>query len=159
MTEIMLTLEAAVDNLDVEIKPFMKELFLSTPNLHQQLRASGSSGLPAGGGGEIKKSSTALSPMRQAPGAGGGGGLISPTGAGFHARSTSYSVSHYVRRNMGAALPTVSSAGVMDARSKFLSLFFSEHFFLFHSFNIRYIGTCAFSALQVAFLKDDGRHH
>ena len=42
VTEIMLTLEAAVDNLDVEIKPFMKELFLSTPNLHQQLRASGS---------------------------------------------------------------------------------------------------------------------
>ncbi|KAK6173602.1 hypothetical protein SNE40_017022 [Patella caerulea] len=35
VTEIMLTLEAAVDNLDLEFRPidFMRELFMSTPNL------------------------------------------------------------------------------------------------------------------------------
>ena len=35
VTEIMLTLEAAVDNLDVDMKPLTKDQFLSTPNLNK----------------------------------------------------------------------------------------------------------------------------
>ncbi len=37
MTEIMLTLEATVDNLDVDLRPLLKELCLSTPNLANEL--------------------------------------------------------------------------------------------------------------------------
>ena len=70
---------------------------------HWYIHSTGSSG------GEIKKSSTGLSPMRQSPGSGGGGGA---GGLNFHARSTSYSVSHYVRRNQ--QLPSIA----MDARGK-----------------------------------------
>ncbi len=33
VTEIMLTLEAAVDNLDVDLRPLNRDLFMSTPNL------------------------------------------------------------------------------------------------------------------------------
>ena len=33
MSEIMLTLEAAVDNLDVNVCPLVKDAFMSTPNL------------------------------------------------------------------------------------------------------------------------------
>ncbi|ESO93945.1 hypothetical protein LOTGIDRAFT_105090, partial [Lottia gigantea] len=38
VTEIMLTLEAAVDNLDLEFRPidFMREIFMSTPNLAKE---------------------------------------------------------------------------------------------------------------------------
>ena len=35
VTEIMLTLEAAVDNLDVDMRPLCKDQFLSTPNLNK----------------------------------------------------------------------------------------------------------------------------
>ena len=35
VTEIFLTMEEAVDNLDVEIRPLMKEIFMSTPNLNK----------------------------------------------------------------------------------------------------------------------------
>jgi hypothetical protein len=37
VTEIILTLEAVVDNVDLEIRPidFMRDIFMSTPNLAQ----------------------------------------------------------------------------------------------------------------------------
>ena len=42
MTEIMLTLEASVDNIDMDIRPidYMKELFMSTPNLSKEMKDS-----------------------------------------------------------------------------------------------------------------------
>ncbi|XP_021378295.1 protein furry-like isoform X2 [Mizuhopecten yessoensis] len=66
VTEIILTLEAAVDNLDLEFRPmdFMRELFISTPNLAKD------------GGSEGRKSCALMAPRHPSP---------------HHARSTSYS--------------------------------------------------------------------
>lgn len=50
VTEIILTLEAVVDNVDLEIRPidFMRDIFMSTPNLAQgQLGAESRRGLMA----------------------------------------------------------------------------------------------------------------
>lgn len=68
MTEIMLTLEASIDNLDLEFRPidFMRELFMSTPNLAKDI-------------GDHRRS--AITAPRQA--------------YPHHARSTSYTVSAY----------------------------------------------------------------
>ena len=42
VTEIMLTLEAAVDNLDVDMRPLVpRDLFMSTPNLTKESMRSG----------------------------------------------------------------------------------------------------------------------
>ena len=46
VTEIMLTLEAAVDNLDIELRPLNKELFMSTPNLMNIYRKGVAGGTP-----------------------------------------------------------------------------------------------------------------
>ena len=44
MTEIILTLEAVVDNVDLEIRPvdMMRDIFMSTPNLAQGLAGADS---------------------------------------------------------------------------------------------------------------------
>lgn len=65
VTEIILTLEAAVDNLDIEMRPmdYMREIFMSTPNLAKEYT-------------EGRKGSL-MAPRQAIP---------------HHARSTSYSV-------------------------------------------------------------------
>lgn len=75
VTEIMLTLEAAIDNLDLEFRPidFMKELFMSTPNL-----AKDSDG----------RRGAMTAPKQSLP---------------HHSRSTSYSVSVIIQRAHAAA--------------------------------------------------------
>ena len=85
MTEIILTLEAAVDNLNVDFRPidFVKELFLSTPNLNKEPRF------------DMKKSATVA--LRQSP--------------PHHFRSTSYSLSAVVRRAIASTPPVAESKG------------------------------------------------
>ncbi|GAB6027284.1 hypothetical protein CHUAL_001566 [Chamberlinius hualienensis] len=92
VTEIMLTLEAAVDSLDSDFHPidFVKELFKSTPNLNKDNRKSAPS-LPA------SQSYHGQSPQ---PG---------------HIRSTSYSVTFSTRKNMGS--PT-TDAKLMEVRNR-----------------------------------------
>uniref|UniRef100_T1J0K0 DAD domain-containing protein n=1 Tax=Strigamia maritima TaxID=126957 RepID=T1J0K0_STRMM len=86
VTEIMLTLEAAVDSLDSDFRPmdFVKELFKSTPNLNKDNRKSAPV-IP------ISQSYHGQTPQ---PG---------------HTRSTSYSVSYCLRRATGS--PTADIKG------------------------------------------------
>ncbi|XP_070197468.1 protein furry-like isoform X3 [Littorina saxatilis] len=72
VTEIMLTLEAFVDNLDLEFRPidFMRELFMSTPNLAKDQI-------------ELNRRSAIIAPKQQ---------------VSHHARSTSYSASVFMQR-------------------------------------------------------------
>ncbi|KAK4300624.1 hypothetical protein Pmani_027179 [Petrolisthes manimaculis] len=83
VTELMLTLEAAVDALDSDFRPieFVRELFKSTPNLNNKDRNKG----PLGYGmmGHFY-SGTSGQPPPQAP----------TTSPGGHIRSTSYSISY-----------------------------------------------------------------
>ncbi|KAK6976868.1 protein furry, partial [Biomphalaria glabrata] len=71
VTEMMLTLEASIDNLDLEFRPidFMRELFMSTPNLAKDF-------------GDSRRSAITAPKHAQA----------------HHARSTSYTVSAYTQR-------------------------------------------------------------
>ncbi|XP_076468272.1 protein furry-like isoform X4 [Babylonia areolata] len=75
VTEMMLTLEAFVDNLDLEFRPidFMRELFMSTPNLAKDQM-------------EINRRSAIIAPKHSYP---------HPS---HHARSTSYSASVFMHR-------------------------------------------------------------
>lgn len=69
MTEIILTLEALVENLDMEVRPidFMRDIFMSTPNLAKDIT-----------GAEARRSVLMAPKQQPAPQS--------------HARSTSYSI-------------------------------------------------------------------
>ena len=84
----MLTLEAAVDNLDVDLRPLMRELFLSTPNLSKEARS------------EMRKSAT-ITPLRP-----------NVPHHGTHCRSTSFrdNMSLLMRRSM------MSPSGVAETK-------------------------------------------
>ena len=71
----MLTLEAAIDNLDLDFRSidFMKELFMSTPNLTKD-------------GTDNRR-----------------GAMVAPKPSPHHARSTSYSASVIIQRAHAAA--------------------------------------------------------
>ena len=84
MTEMILTLESAVDNLDVDIRPVVKEIFMSTPNLNNDATIS------------IRKSATAT-PMRQ----------IQP--GPQHMRSTSCNPANFTRRAITSSPPVFDS--------------------------------------------------
>uniref|UniRef100_A0A8D8TGL4 Protein furry n=1 Tax=Cacopsylla melanoneura TaxID=428564 RepID=A0A8D8TGL4_9HEMI len=105
VTELLLTLESAVDALESDFRPLdhMKELFKSTPNLNNKE--------PGGGGPSGKRS-----PGLNVPG--GMVGLCSHMN-GIHARSTSYSISYCTRRqaNCTANLDNKAARGDMDSRS------------------------------------------
>lgn len=81
VTELLLTLEAAVDSLDSDFRPLdvMKDIFKSTPNLNNKDGANASSG--------GKKSPGGIMPQTQ--------NHMITLG---HARSTSYSVSYCTRK-------------------------------------------------------------
>ncbi|XP_041356858.1 protein furry-like isoform X3 [Gigantopelta aegis] len=78
VTEIMLTLEAAIDNLDLDFRSidFMKELFMSTPNLTKD-------------GSDSRR-----------------GAMVAPKPSPHHARSTSYTASVIIQRAHAAAMET-----------------------------------------------------
>ncbi|KAL9906690.1 microtubule binding protein furry isoform 3-T3 [Glossina fuscipes fuscipes] len=83
VTELLLTLEAAVDSLDSDFRPLdvMKDIFKSTPNLNN--KDGGTNSILAGG----KKSPSGMTPQ-------------SPNfSLQSHARSTSYSVSYCARKS------------------------------------------------------------
>ncbi|XP_069669911.1 protein furry isoform X4 [Periplaneta americana] len=93
VTELLLTLEAAVDSLESDFRPldFMKEIFKSTPNLNNKETVG--SGAVVGG--------------KRSPGCGVGyacnaGPLAQHLGQAGHTRSTSYSVSYCMRKASGS---------------------------------------------------------
>jgi hypothetical protein len=83
VTEIMLTLEAFVDNLDLEFRPidFMRELFMSTPNLAKDQ-------METLGPGNRRSAIIAPKSYYSHP---------------HHARSTSYSASAFMHRSHHAS--------------------------------------------------------
>ncbi|GFR96359.1 furry [Elysia marginata] len=85
VTEMMLTLEASIDNLDLEFRPidFMRELFISTPNLAKDLGGVGIGFSGEGGNTSQNRRSAITAPREAHP---------------HHARSTSYTVSAYTQR-------------------------------------------------------------
>ncbi|XP_047109734.1 protein furry [Schistocerca piceifrons] len=92
VTELLLTLEAAVDSLESDFRPldFMKEIFKSTPNLNNK---ESTVGVTTGG----KRSPGGVGVYQ-----GGGGPVAHHTGAIGHTRSTSYSVSYCTRKATGS---------------------------------------------------------
>ena len=84
MTEIMLTLEAAVDNLDADMRPLVKDLFMSTPNLAKDPKTT-----------DLHKSVTLRQP---AP--------------ATHFRSTSYNLSVVARKAIVSSPPIMESKGM-----------------------------------------------
>jgi len=88
VTEIMLTLEAAVDNLDIDVRPMMKELFLSTPNLVNKEQRPVCV--------ELRKSAT-VTPIRHVP--------------YYHHRSVSHNVAMVTRRAVTSSPPVMDSKG------------------------------------------------
>ncbi|XP_046735470.1 protein furry [Diprion similis] len=90
VTELLLTLEAAVDSLESDFRPldFMKEIFKSTPNLNNKDPVSGMiiGGKRSPGGGNFYPPGPFFSHLNQ----------------GGHTRSTSYSVSYCMRKSSGS---------------------------------------------------------
>lgn len=86
VTEILLTLEQAVQNLDVDVRPLTKDVFMSTPNLNNQpLQVAGGQ---AGPGEGVR--------LRQR------GGAAPPAS---HQRSTSYNMQQINRRAVVSSPP------------------------------------------------------
>lgn len=116
MTELLLTLEAAVDSLETDFRPLdmTRDIFKSTPNLNNKDTNSMVEGGGGGGGGgvgsgsvttgsKLQRSVAQRAPVnRRAP----------PTcfNQASHFRSTSYSVSHYSRRAMPYSQSTAAGA-------------------------------------------------
>ena len=86
VTEIFLTLEAAVDHLDVDMRPITKDIFMSTPNLNKESSAN------------LRKSAT-VTPARHF----GASSSISTQ----HMRSTSYNPSNLTRKSVMSSPPAV----------------------------------------------------
>jgi hypothetical protein len=96
VTEIMLTLEAAVDNLDVNLRPLVKELFMSTPNLAKDPTLYQ---IPASNAPIVCKSST-MAPHAQ----------LLPT-LSTHLRSTSYNLAAVARKAVVSSPPVLEHKG------------------------------------------------
>ncbi|KAK0097546.1 hypothetical protein PV326_001186 [Microctonus aethiopoides] len=103
VTELLLTLEAAVDSLESDFRPldFMKEIFKSTPNLNNKDPTSG-----------------VIIGKRNIGGMGGypaGPHVFAHLNQSGHTRSTSYSV-NYCMRKSAAGSTTSSDPKELDAR-------------------------------------------
>lgn len=128
VTELLLTLEAAVDSLDSDFRPLdvMKDIFKSTPNLNNKdsvgpnsiflVNGSGIGGGVTGIGGVVSCN---------------GGGKKSPSGLQLqspsysvqsHGRSTSYSVTYCTRKN------TTSSADKAGKNQIYIYKYFDVEF-------------------------------
>lgn len=90
VTELLLTLEAAVDSLDSDFRPLdvMKDIFKSTPNLNNK------DGLAS-----LAKKSNLGASGNSMHGGGGGMGVGFASNSAGHTRSTSYSVSYCTRKS------------------------------------------------------------
>ncbi|XP_044597140.1 protein furry isoform X1 [Cotesia glomerata] len=105
VTELLLTLEAAVDSLESDFRPldFMKEIFKSTPNLNNKDPASG-----------IILGKRNVGGVCGYPGAHVFTHLNHASG---HTRSTSYSVSYCMRKSAaGSATTTSTDPKELDSR-------------------------------------------
>lgn len=104
VTELLLTLEAAVDSLDSDFRPLdvMKDIFKSTPNLNNK------DGVNVSAGG--KKSPSGIIQQTQ--------NHITSSG---HARSTSYSVSYCTRK---VSISPCDKQGKQHLSNQFLHIFF-----------------------------------
>lgn len=105
MTELLLTLEAAVDSLESDFRPldFMKEIFKSTPNLNN--KQDQTSAMAIGG----KRSPDGNSYQA-------GHYLLSHLNQIGHTRSTSYSVSYCMRKCSGANAAVSDNKGTTYIR-------------------------------------------
>lgn len=106
VTELLLTLEAAVDSLDSDFRPLdvMKDIFKSTPNLNNK------DGVNVSSGG--KKSPCGIMPQMQ------NNALVSG-----HTRSTSYSVSYCTRKVSNSPCEKQGKKKVIDQKfSSFLRI-------------------------------------
>ena len=108
MTELLLTLEAAVDSLESDFRPldFMKEIFKSTPNLNNKDAAL-----------IMKRTSGNIYPN--------GPHVYSHLNQGGHTRSTSYSVSYCMRKS--AAANTTNEVKGMQLKNQGLNFLLSNH--------------------------------
>lgn len=95
VTELLLTLESAVDSLDSDFRPLdcMKEIFKSTPNLNKDIGAYGPVSKRFG---HVGADACALGHLYN---------------SNAHVRSTSYSVSHYYTRKTGVCPPNIDNKG------------------------------------------------
>lgn len=120
VTELLLTLEAAVDSLESDFRPldFMKEIFKSTPNLNNKdgsMIISGPNTSGLNGNNHVNPTGCMASNI---------GGKRSPMGAGAfvsmaqsgHARSTSYSVSYCMRKTTASPSSAVVSVNNADPK-------------------------------------------
>ncbi|XP_024082202.1 protein furry isoform X2 [Cimex lectularius] len=100
VTELLLTLEAAIDSLESDFRPldFMKEIFKSTPNLNNKEGAAGG---------------------KRSPGAGIVIPGITPLNT-YHMRSTSYSVSSYSGMRKPGAPGSTNVENKMEIRSRLI---------------------------------------
>ncbi|XP_026809010.1 protein furry isoform X2 [Rhopalosiphum maidis] len=112
VTELLLTLEAAVDSLETDFRPLdmTRDIFKSTPNLNNKDANSmveGGGGGVAGGaasGSKLPRSVAQKAPINR---------RVPPTcfNQSSHFRSTSYSVSHYSRRAVPYSQSSTAAAG------------------------------------------------
>lgn len=116
MTELLLTLEAAVDSLETDFRPLdmTRDIFKSTPNLNNNkdtiVAADGGGGAGVVSGKRsvaqrapvIRRAVPPPSCFNQAPSS--------------HFRSTSYSVSHYPRKTAGPPQPLPHAPDDADGR-------------------------------------------
>ena len=92
VTEILLTLEEAVDHLDVDIRPISKDIFMSTPNLNKESVA------------QVRKSAT-VTQARQF--------VTAPSASATqHMRSTSYNPGNLARKIVMPSPPVVEKGEV-----------------------------------------------
>lgn len=127
MTELLLTLEAAVDSLETDFRPLdmTRDIFKSTPNLNNKdahpMAAEGKRSAAATATATTAATASSSSPSASAAQKGPVGRRAQPPScfnqaSSSHFRSTSYSVSHYSRR--AAPFSQSASADACTAAAK-----------------------------------------
>jgi len=103
VSEIMLTLEAAVDNVDVNVCALVKDAFMSTPNLAKDSAPTSSPVI-------IPPASASV---RMIAGCRGNAVLSSATSSPFtHMRSTSYNLAALSRKAIVSSPPILENKGM-----------------------------------------------
>ena len=122
VAEIMLTLEAAVDNLDVNLFPLVKDVFMSTPNLAKDPTPSSSpvivppvtTSSPVIVPPATSSSSVAVSSVRVIVGGRGNAILSSASSSPYtHIRSTSYNLAALSRKAIVSSPPILENKGML----------------------------------------------
>jgi len=110
VAEIMLTLETAVDNVDVNVCPLIRDAFMSTPNLAKDPATPSSSPVilpPA------TSSSAVVSSVRMSGGCRGNAILSSASSSPYtHIRSTSYNLAALSRKAIVSSPPILENKGM-----------------------------------------------